>query len=342
MSAKVELIGRVEHVRAQSRVVLFQMQIEGERYAVRADRELVDRVQLLQKPSDTRWRVTGTLVLQSEELGVLAQTIEEVKHREPELPDGPPQRKPQRNPTTKRSHLPARSTPARTRKLGLPAPFRLGRATQLFLFLAGGSVLALTYQPDVPRPPAYTVSGFSDVPDDNPYAKHIAALRERQVIVGHKDGSFQPEAPITRAELALFLVKAFQVPATEHPVQFADSSGHWGAPYIQAALEAGMISGTSATTFAPDEAVYREQAATMIWRHLQHQGLPATTADVPLHEPISPWAREAVRNIVYYNFVGPLEHTAAGQPYRARDRMTRQEAAALIDKAVKWRNRGEF
>lgn len=59
--------------------------------------------------------------------------------------------------------------------------------------------------------PSTSLTGFSDVPADAWYAGFVARLAELGITVGYGDGTFHPDAPITRAEVAAMLVRAFDL-----------------------------------------------------------------------------------------------------------------------------------
>lgn len=182
--------------------------------------------------------------------------------------------------------------------------------------------------------PAYAGKSFIDVPDDSPYATYIANLKNKGVVNGIGDGKYGPADSLTRAQFAAFLVKAFNLSETKD-VPFEDIKGHWATFYIQAAYAAGIVNGTSATTFEPDAKVRREEAATMIWRYLKSKGVDMVTNDVKLDEFVDDWAAEAVKNIIDHNLFGPeVQKGATGWKYQAQKSMTREEMAALIDLAM--------
>jgi len=61
-------------------------------------------------------------------------------------------------------------------------------------------------------PPAATGTLFTDVPASNGFAKWIEQLANEGISGGCGNGNFCPEAPVTRAQMAVFLVKAFSLP----------------------------------------------------------------------------------------------------------------------------------
>lgn len=174
---------------------------------------------------------------------------------------------------------------------------------------------------------AQAASGFVDVPDDSPYASYVQELKDRNIISGIGNGLFAPEKTLSRAEMATFLVRAFGISQNAGPsVSFTDIRGHWSESYIKAAYAAEMIAGKSATTFAPDAPVTREEAAQMVWNYLSKQGI--STQTVAVSGKADAWAQTAVANVLGRKLYGPTAYsdwTVA---------MNRQEAAALIDLAM--------
>ena len=90
------------------------------------------------------------------------------------------------------------------------------------------------------------------------------------VINGYTDGSFKPDATITRAEAAKMIYTIWNggnddASAFEWKSVFNDVySGHWAEGYINFCYTNGIINGTSATTFSPEEAVTGTQLAKML------------------------------------------------------------------------------
>ncbi|WP_301109995.1 S-layer homology domain-containing protein [Sporosarcina sp.] len=110
--------------------------------------------------------------------------------------------------------------------------------------------------------------GFKDVSTANGYYKAIAAMAEKKIINGYGNGRFGPNDPITRAQMASILVKAFDLPrysfkASESP--FTDvSRGTGHDPNILIIYKMGITTGTSADTFSPNAPITRGQAAKMM------------------------------------------------------------------------------
>lgn len=138
---------------------------------------------------------------------------------------------------------------------------------------------------------------FTDVAE---FAEEIAALAAAGIVNGVGNGEYKPNTAITRAEFAVMLARAFDLePATE--TTFADVKGQWFEKEVQALKEAGIINGVTETTFVPNDAVTREQAATMIFNTLLKQGYEATASADQLNftdaNEVSAYAKQALAEL---------------------------------------------
>ncbi|EQD48806.1 S-layer domain protein, partial [mine drainage metagenome] len=110
---------------------------------------------------------------------------------------------------------------------------------------------------------------FNDVPS-NFWAKGaIDLLLGRNAISGFADGGFHPNATVTRAQFVKMLVLSLglTVPAQPTSAGFSDvPATAWFAPYVDSAVQAGLVQGINATTFGPSELITREQLAVMVAR----------------------------------------------------------------------------
>ncbi|NEP15951.1 MAG: DUF1565 domain-containing protein [Leptolyngbya sp. SIO4C1] len=91
-------------------------------------------------------------------------------------------------------------------------------------------------------------------------SRYIESLSKRGLISGFGDGSFQPDAPMTRAQFAALVVNAYQPQPQRTALSFRDvPPDFWAAKAIQAAYQAEFLSGFPDYTFAPDNPVLRLQ-----------------------------------------------------------------------------------
>ena len=115
------------------------------------------------------------------------------------------------------------------------------------------------------------VNIFSDVPGFEWFNEPISTLARASVLTGYEDGTFLPNAPIKRAELATILTRLAVLEKTEGdvtPVNFKDLAGHWAAANIRTAAANGWVTGYPDGTFRPDQYVTRAEAVTMVNRML--------------------------------------------------------------------------
>ena len=94
----------------------------------------------------------------------------------------------------------------------------------------------------------------------------IYALYERDVISGKAEDVFDPSANVTRAEFIKMTVNALHVPQAEYTGEFTDvSADDWHAPYIAAAVKAGIVTGSDGRVY-PNDGITREDMATILYR----------------------------------------------------------------------------
>lgn len=110
---------------------------------------------------------------------------------------------------------------------------------------------------------------FPDVPAGLWYTAYVERLLELGVTTGYGDGTYRPDAPVSRAEMATFLTRAFSLsPSTTD--YFVDDEGSFFEPDINAVAAAGITNGCNAdsTLFCPDDEVLRDQMASFLARAL--------------------------------------------------------------------------
>jgi hypothetical protein len=89
----------------------------------------------------------------------------------------------------------------------------------------------------------------------------IKALVAKDIIKGYPDGTFKPDQPVTRAEFAALLNKAFELKEVRAARKFKDvPKKYWAAEVIQKAYKGGFLSGYPNGTFAPKQNIIRIQS----------------------------------------------------------------------------------
>ncbi len=109
---------------------------------------------------------------------------------------------------------------------------------------------------------------FSDVPPSHWAANHIGFMQQFGIITGYSDGSFRPDAPVTRAEFSAIATRFEKL--TEGTKSFTDvPPTHWAAKYINFAATRGWVNGYSDGTFRPENPIVRAEVAAVTCRLLE-------------------------------------------------------------------------
>lgn len=117
-----------------------------------------------------------------------------------------------------------------------------------------------------------SAASFTDVSESSKYASAIDSMVALGLLKGYDDGSFRPDATITRAEFAAVMTRAIGmeslIGSASSTQLFEDMSTngtpHWASGYVKIAYDKGIILGMGDGTFAPDNPVTYEQAVKMI------------------------------------------------------------------------------
>lgn len=128
-------------------------------------------------------------------------------------------------------------------------------------------------------------NAYSDVPDTAWYAAAVSTLSKMGVISGYPDGTFRPNAPITRAEFAAMIAR-FDETAKSADTPFTDISGHWAENAIGKAYGNGWVEGSSKTVFCPESNLTRAETATLLNRVLHR--LPEKESDLLANQIVWP------------------------------------------------------
>ncbi|ARV61520.1 hypothetical protein BZZ01_25390 [Nostocales cyanobacterium HT-58-2] len=128
------------------------------------------------------------------------------------------------------------------------------------------------------EPPAGGPVAFKDVPTNYWAKSYIEALASKNIIAGFPDGTFKPNEPVTRAQFAAIVSKAFAPPAKRPVTNFSDvTSNFWASQVIQSASQGGFVSGYPDRTFKPQQQIPRVQVLVSLASGL---GLSANTQNV--------------------------------------------------------------
>lgn len=156
--------------------------------------------------------------------------------------------------------------------------WKSGTAALVALGLVTGSVAPIVY-----TVPAFAqATPFKDVPGNYWAAPFINELATRGIIAGYpEDGTFRPEQPVTRAEFAAMINRAFpNRPQIRPPINFVDvPSNFWGKGGIDRAYTTGFMAGYPGNVFRPTENIPRAQVLVSLTNGLGYAATPGVSLD---------------------------------------------------------------
>lgn len=177
---------------------------------------------------------------------------------------------------------------------------------------------------------------FSDI--ENYWAKEgIVALSDRQIIKGYPNGTFRPEATITRAEFAALLLRVFpEAKAIRDPIKFTDvPENHWAKKAINFASSRGLFTGYPGQFFRPEKLLPRVQAIVVLANGPYYQPAANIEETLEFFEDaafIPNYAKEAVAGSTKSFLVVNYPNL---RKLRPNDNATRGEIAALISQGLR-------
>ncbi|MBE7680567.1 glycoside hydrolase family 3 N-terminal domain-containing protein [Paenibacillus sp. P13VS] len=119
---------------------------------------------------------------------------------------------------------------------------------------------------------------YSDVPKTHAFTKEIAIASKNGLASGFPDGSFRPDAPLSRAETAAFLTRAYSLSEGKQTANWSDTESHWAAAPILVMSSNGLVGGYSDGTYRPNQTVTRAEYAVFMSRLIQFERQAAIQA----------------------------------------------------------------
>ena len=164
----------------------------------------------------------------------------------------------------------------------------------------------------------------------------IAYCVARGLMSGTDTHTFSPGGVTTRAQLVQVLYNLAGEPdMTGVTTPFADARSGWYRDAVAWAYRTGIVSGTSDTTFSPDQAVTREQIAVILMAFAaqvpgaERPTAPADLAAFPDGAQVSGWARDAMADAVALGVLGGAEVNGTLW-LRPQGQATRAEVATVL------------
>lgn len=171
------------------------------------------------------------------------------------------------------------------------------------------------------------ISAFPDVNSNSPQGVAIAKMQKKGYIKGFEDGTFRPEATLTRAEFVTIINKMYLYYMESDTVFLDVEKTDWYYRDIMIGVQAGYIKGMGNGRFEPNEPVTREQVCVMLNSILN---IGDVYSKPQITDNVSFWAKDSVEKVVgLYLFT--LE---PGGKFRATEPITRAEACVALQKCI--------
>ena len=210
--------------------------------------------------------------------------------------------------TFARKHTPTPSTPT----VEIPDDDALGlNTTDHFAYIVGYGNGEVRPQNNITRAEVATIffrlltddvrdenltknNRYPDVAATSWYNTAVSTMTKAGIVDGYPNGTFRPDAPITRAEMAKIISLFAKLDKSES--RFSDIAGHWAEAYIRLAAGNGWIAGYPDGTFGPQRNITRAETMTLVNRVLNRQ--PETEDD--LLPNMTVWTDNANPKAWYY------------------------------------------
>lgn len=180
---------------------------------------------------------------------------------------------------------------------------------------------------------------FADVPDGYWAKPYIDQMVQRRWISGFQDQSFQPDAPMTRAQFAALIQTAFSQSDRQISIPFQDvAADYWAKDAIETAVKTGFMSGYPGQIFRPNEPITRLQVLLSL-----NSGMQLPPSSRPVAEVLQSyqdqasapvWAIPAIAATTEAGIVISPSTPPILEPNRPA---TRAEVIAMVYQALVWR-----
>ena len=157
------------------------------------------------------------------------------------------------------------------------------------------------------------VDPFVDVSIDSWYADAVQYVYENGMMSGTSETTFSPDLTTTRGMIVTILYRMENEPAVTGTTAFTDvAADQYYANAVAWAAQNGIVSGTTATTFAPNSAITREQMAAILYRYAQFKGYDVSAkADLSVYTDAASVGAYAVDAMAWANGAGLITGTSA-------------------------------
>ncbi|EGQ26767.1 S-layer family protein domain containing protein [Sporosarcina newyorkensis 2681] len=151
--------------------------------------------------------------------------------------------------------------------------------------ISRGEFAQLIYESQDSKPIEEEKKFFIDVQKEDPYYAAVITLAGQGAFSGYSDGTFRPANPLTRAQMAFMVSKAYDLKESDHDsLPFSDiDQNHWAFSQINKLYHAGIIKGNEKNQYAPNQHLTWAHAVGIVYKALQYEDEPSVT-DTPSEE----------------------------------------------------------
>lgn len=201
----------------------------------------------------------------------------------------------------------------------------------LALSMAAGAAAPLV----VFQPSAQAQVTFSDVSSNYWASQYIQALAARDIISGFPDGTFRPNDPVTRAQFAAMIRKAFSRSQVRNAIRFADvPTNYWAYTAIEEAYTTGFLTGYPGNVFNPEQNIPRVQVLVSLANGLNYSSAATVESTLQFYNDaaaIPGYARSSIAAATEKQIVVNYPNVRQLNPNQVA---TRAEVAAFIYQAL--------
>ncbi|MFC5589096.1 S-layer homology domain-containing protein [Sporosarcina soli] len=139
--------------------------------------------------------------------------------------------------------------------------------------ISRGEFVQLIYESQDAKPIEKERSSFTDIKKEDPYYAAVITLAEQGVFSGYSDGTFRPANPLTRAQMAVMVSKAYDLKESDkNSPPFSDiDSNHWAFSQIRTLYHADIIKGNEKNQYAPNQHLTWAHAVGIVYKALQYE-----------------------------------------------------------------------
>ena len=199
-----------------------------------------------------------------------------------------------------------------------------GDGTYTFTQPSGSVTVTVTFTPAEESLP------FTDVEEGAWYYDAVEYVYQNGLMSGVAADRFAPDLPLNRATMVTILWRLAGEPAVDYAMPFGDvAEDTWYTEAVRWGASTGVVTGTTPTTYRPEQAVTREQMAAMLHRYAEYMGYDtAASTDLdtfPDAASVNDYASAPLAWCVAEGFISGI-----GAELRPQSGATRAQIATLL------------